>query len=77
MPGASVEFGVQCFVVRQLAEDIVQHCDFTLHCQLWKIKKEAMTESSSNESEQELANTVVRLDWIACIEVRALVKPRD
>ena len=57
VPGASVEFGVQFCVVKQLSEDIVKRCDFTIRSQLWKIKTEAMTQSSSHESEQELANT--------------------
>ena len=48
--------GVQFCVVKQLAEDMVQHCDFTFHSQLQKIKKEAVIQS--NESEQELANNV-------------------
>ena len=41
--GVLVEFGMQFCVVKQLAEDIVQHCDFTLHTKLWKIKKEAQS----------------------------------
>ena len=55
------EFGVQFCVVKQLAEDIVEHFDFTLHRQLRKIKKEAMIQS--NESEEDLANTVAYA-WI-------------
>lgn len=46
VPGVFVEFGMQFCVVKQLAEDIVQHCVFTLRSKLWKIKKEAMTQSS-------------------------------
>ena len=77
VPKGFVEFGVQFCVVKQLADDIVQHCDFTLHSQLYKIKKEAMIQS--NQSDQKLASTVDGSPGlnIAFSEVRPLMKPQD
>ena len=76
VPKGFVEFGVQFCVVKQLADDIVQHCAFTLHSQLYKIKKEAMIQS--NESDQNwLALWCSPGSNIAFSEVRPLMKPQD